>query len=76
MQIPHTDCIPGYPDANLPTLLHYRDDELLGQSVGAAAFGGKSFSIEDVEWELARYGVCKSDLPKDYAEARKAKGCR
>ena len=29
LRIESTDCIPGYPDGNLPTLLIYRDDELL-----------------------------------------------
>jgi hypothetical protein len=31
VQIGSTECIPNYPDRNLPTLLLYRDDELLGQ---------------------------------------------
>ena len=63
LNIESTQCIPGYPDSNLPTLLLYRDDDLLGQCVGPAAFGGSSFSIEDVEWELAQAGVLKTDLP-------------
>jgi hypothetical protein len=62
MQIESTECIPDYPDRNLPTLLLYRDDDLLGQCVGAAAFGGSSFGVEDVEWELAQAGVLKSDI--------------
>lgn len=73
LRIPHTECIPDYPDANLPTLLLYRDDELLGQCVGAAAFGGPSFGIEDVEWELARVGLVETALPKDFEAVRKAR---
>ena len=62
LNIESTECIPNYPDANLPTLLLYRDDDLLGQCVGPAAFGGSSFSIEDVEWELAQMKLVKTDL--------------
>ena len=67
MQIESSECIPGYPDRNLPTLLVYRDDDLLAQLVGPAAFGGTSggasFGIDDVEWELAQAGVLTTDLP-------------
>ena len=31
IQMGHTDCIDGYPAANLPTLLIYKDDDLLRQ---------------------------------------------
>ena len=60
--IPHDDCIPGYPDANLPTLLLYRDDDLLGQRVGTAPYGGKDYGIDDVEWELSVAGILSSEL--------------
>ena len=64
LRIESTDCIPGYPDGNLPTLLIYRDDELLRQCTGPSAFGGKSFSIDSVEWELAQSGIIKTDIGK------------
>ena len=70
LQIDSNECIPLYPEANLPTLLLYKDDELVGQCVGAAAFGGKSFGIDDVEWELAQVGFLKTELPKNPHEPR------
>lgn len=68
LQIESTECIPGYPDHNLPTLLLYRDDDLLGQCVGPVAFGASartptSFGIDDVEWELAQVGLVETALP-------------
>ena len=62
MQIESAECIPGYPDRNLPTLFVYRDDDLLAQCIGPAAFGGQSFGIDDVEWELAQAGIVTTDL--------------
>jgi len=57
LQIEATECMPGYPKANLPTAFAYRDDDLLGQLVGSAAFGGTSFGIEEVEAALRKTGV-------------------
>ena len=65
MEIDYEECIPGYPERNLPTLLVYRDDDLLTQCVGAAAFGGSSFGVDDVEWELAKVGLVKTTLPRN-----------
>ena len=62
LQIEASECIPGWPDRNLPTLFVYRDDDLLAQCVGPAAFGGASFAIDDVEWELAQAGIVTSAL--------------
>ena len=62
LQMESTECIANYPDRNLPTLLVYRDDDLLGQCVGPAVFGGSSFGIDDVEWELAQTGIIETTL--------------
>eukprot|EP00965_Chrysotila_dentata_P225207 6194621-Pleurochrysis_carterae.AAC.3 len=35
-------------ERNLPTLLFYRDDDLLGQCVGVNAFGGSSYGVEGI----------------------------
>ena len=64
LQIESTECIPGYPDSNLPTLLLYRDDDLLRQCTGPSAFGGSSFGIDSVEWELAQAGLVSTELKK------------
>jgi hypothetical protein len=48
----------------------YKDDDLVHQCVGAAAFGGSSFGVDDVEWELAQAGLVTTDLPKNPHQAR------
>lgn len=65
VQIGHEECIPGYPDANLPTLLMYKDDDLVCQTVGADAFGGPDYGIDDVEWEIAQAGLVRTDVPRN-----------
>lgn len=40
------ECIPGYPDANLPTVLLYRDTKCVQTLVGLRHFGGRSTSPE------------------------------
>mgnify|MGYP003685704351 CR=1 FL=1 len=64
-QISHDDCIPGYPDYNLPTLLMYRDDDLLHQCIGVGAFGGSGYGIDDVEWEIAVAGLVHTELEQN-----------
>lgn len=39
-------CIPNYPDRNLPTLLIYGDGDVKGQLVGAAQLGGLNMKPE------------------------------
>lgn len=40
------ECIPGYPDANLPTVLVYRDTKCLHTVTGLRHFGGRETSPE------------------------------
>ncbi len=59
VRIVSTDCIPGYPDANLPTLLLYRDTKCLKTLVGLRSFGGRATSPDLVALTLNSYGeVC------------------
>lgn len=62
LKIISVECIPGYPDKNLPTILVYRDDDMLRQWVGTRTFGGSSYGMDDVEWELAEAGILKTEL--------------
>lgn len=39
-------CIPNYPDRNMPTLLIYGDGDVKGQLVGAAQLGGLNMKPE------------------------------
>ena len=41
VRIISTDCIPGYPDRNLPTILIYKDTECKHNLVGRLPFGGR-----------------------------------
>ncbi|MFM7217256.1 MAG: hypothetical protein ACKO1U_04480, partial [Bacteroidota bacterium] len=40
------EAIPNYPDANLPTVLLYKDSKCLQTIVGLRQFGGQSTSPE------------------------------
>lgn len=64
-QIGHDDCIPGYPDTNLPTLLMYKNDDLVRQTVGVNALGGAGYGIDDIEWEIAEAGFVQTELPRN-----------
>ena len=60
LKIVSTDCIPGYPDENLPTMLLYRDTKCVATLVGLGEFGGRRGTSPDlVALTLNRYGpVC------------------
>ncbi|KAL4420794.1 hypothetical protein ABPG75_010450 [Micractinium tetrahymenae] len=59
VKIVSTECIPGYPDQNLPTALLYRDTKCVQTMVGLRHFGGRSTSPELVAISLNRHGdVC------------------
>mgnify|MGYP001074665932 CR=1 FL=1 len=60
-----TTCIPGYPDANLPTLLVYRDGVVRKTLAGLTRFGGPRMTPDDVEWELAQEGVLRTELEEN-----------
>ena len=40
VKIVSTECIPGYPDSNLPTLLAYRNTDVAHQFIGMQHFNG------------------------------------
>lgn len=59
LKIVSTDCIPGYPDENLPTVLLYRNTKCEKTLVGLGEFGGRSTSVEMTAIMLNRFGdVC------------------
>eukprot|EP00951_Prasinocladus_malaysianus_P049466 scaffold670101_cov45-Prasinocladus_malaysianus.AAC.1 len=41
-----TECIPKYPDANLPTILIYKDKQCVQTLVGIMPYGGKRTTPE------------------------------
>lgn len=67
VKIVSTDCIPGYPDENLPTVLLYRDSKCLQTLVGLAPFGGRATGPDRVALALNRHGDVCGDGEKDTA---------
>ncbi|PUZ58395.1 hypothetical protein GQ55_5G506800 [Panicum hallii var. hallii] len=56
VKIISTDCIPNYPDRNVPTILVYNSSAVKGTYVGLQKFGGKRCTPESVALAL-----CQSD---------------
>mmetsp|Transcript_44070 Transcript_44070/g.112524 ORF Transcript_44070/g.112524 Transcript_44070/m.112524 type:complete len:251 (+) Transcript_44070:173-925(+) len=55
-----TECIPKYPDANLPTVLIYKDKQCVKSLVGMVPFGGRHCNPEQVAFTLNRFGpICR-----------------
>ena len=55
VKIVSTDCIPGYPDENLPTILLYRNRKCVKTLVGLKMFGGQGTSPDTVAQILREY---------------------
>ena len=51
-----SECIPNYPDANLPTVLLYKDTKCVQTLVGLRQFGGRGTSPELVRGAGGREG--------------------
>jgi hypothetical protein len=57
LSIPAQLCIPNYPDKNVPTLLVYRDGEMLGQVVAGMGLNGMRTTVKgEFDWWLASSG--------------------
>ncbi|KAF5840048.1 thioredoxin-like protein [Dunaliella salina] len=62
VRIVSTDCIPKYPDTNLPTLLVYYGGACKKHLVGPGAFGGPRITPEQVALVLNAIGpICKGN---------------
>lgn len=70
VKIVSTECIPAYPDANLPTVLLYRDRKCLQTMVGLRQFGGRSTSPELVAISLNRHGEVCGDAEHQEQQVR------
>lgn len=58
-------CIHGYPDSRCPTVLIYRDGDIVRQVVGLGEFGGSKSNASTVEWVLSEENVLKTELDHD-----------
>lgn len=85
VKIVSTECIPGFPDENLPTLLLYKDKKCVHTITGLGHFGGQSSSPDRVALVLNQHGdVCGSaeqeserhlkGIVKDFVEKFAMKG--
>ncbi|KAG0133137.1 thioredoxin-like protein [Tuber indicum] len=53
-------CIEGYPDANCPTILVYRDEDIVEQIVRLGRLRGMDTRLKDIEQLLVRVDAVKS----------------
>jgi thioredoxin-like negative regulator of GroEL len=58
--IESTQCIPNYPDRNVPTLLLYREGELVHQIVGLDTLGGMRMSLKSLENSLVKWKMIET----------------
>eukprot|EP01100_Stratorugosa_tubuloviscum_P011955 TRINITY_DN545_c0_g3_i1.p1 TRINITY_DN545_c0_g3~~TRINITY_DN545_c0_g3_i1.p1 ORF type:complete len:235 (+),score=125.46 TRINITY_DN545_c0_g3_i1:29-706(+) len=70
LKIISTDCIPNYPDRNLPTIFVYYENDLKKQFIGLTSLGGNDLTTDDVEWELAKVGAVKTNIKENPIEKR------
>ena len=69
VKIISNDCIPNYPDRNLPTLLIYKDGECKHNLAGKLPFGGR-ISPEGVPYTLLLCSLLKrSACPQNHLVA-------
>ncbi|KAI8591237.1 thioredoxin-like protein [Geranomyces variabilis] len=60
LKIVADQCIPGYPDRNVPTLLVYGQGDLKRNIVGIDQLGGKSTTVDHIEKMLKQIGAVES----------------
>merc|ERR1712227_368088 len=58
------ECVPNYPDKNLPTVFVYRNGTLAIQWIGGGNFG-RDPKLEEVEWMLHEKTIITSDMEQD-----------
>jgi hypothetical protein len=66
LKIVGSQCIEGFPDANLPTMIVYHDGTCQAQMVACGkTFGGVKADEESVEWVLSELGAVQTDQSED-----------
>ncbi|KYQ94267.1 phosducin-like protein [Tieghemostelium lacteum] len=76
VKIRSEEAIHNYPDRNLPTILVYKNGDIVGQLITLQLTGGDSTTAKDIEWHLSKMGVVDTDLtenPKITQQTKKAK---
>ncbi|RUS25931.1 thioredoxin-like protein [Jimgerdemannia flammicorona] len=64
LKIVGDQCIPNYPDRNLPTLLVYGEGDIKANLVGAQYFGGMKMTVESLRQILMATGAIPMDPTK------------
>jgi len=59
-----SQCVPNYPNKNLPTVFVYKNGQLVVQWIGGGNFG-RDPSVETIEWMLHEKTIINSDLEAD-----------
>ncbi|KAL0218679.1 hypothetical protein P9112_004332 [Eukaryota sp. TZLM1-RC] len=65
VKIVGSECIPNYPDSNIPTILIYDNGEKKHFIVGSAVYGGNQCSQADIEFWLGQLGIVDTDIVED-----------
>eukprot|EP00002_Diphylleia_rotans_P036369 TRINITY_DN79_c0_g3_i1.p2 TRINITY_DN79_c0_g3~~TRINITY_DN79_c0_g3_i1.p2 ORF type:complete len:227 (-),score=71.15 TRINITY_DN79_c0_g3_i1:204-884(-) len=65
LKITSTECIHGYPDKNLPTILIYRNGQISKQIIGLESMGGQSTREIDVEYALGQAGAIETTVKEN-----------
>ena len=68
LRIVSTDCIPQYPDRNLPTVLVYKDTKCLQTLVGLLHYGGRRLTPERAN-VIPKTFACSEYMPKSCVRA-------
>ncbi|ORY22584.1 thioredoxin-like protein [Naematelia encephala] len=63
-------CIPNYPDRNVPTLLVYRNGDMVGNIVAGAGLNGMKTTVQDLESLLIRFQALIKPSPAIRARRR------
>merc|ERR1712106_491482 len=58
------ECVPNYPDKNLPTVFVYRNGTLAIQWIGGGNFG-RDPKLEEIEWMLHEKTIITSGMEQD-----------
>merc|ERR1711977_365389 len=64
-KIKSKDANADYPDSALPTLLVYKDGNVMDRMVSLKTNGGQPVTADGLEWRLAAQGFVKTELEED-----------
>ncbi|KAI9245751.1 thioredoxin-like protein [Sporodiniella umbellata] len=71
LKIVSDQCIPNFPDHNVPTLLVYGEGDLKANLAGAIQFGGMKMTAQSIRALLAQYGALPAEKQAERTEKPK-----